>query len=45
MEQLGGDMNELMSTKMCSPLMIYLAVIVTSGLSVFYRELCFIGIT
>ena len=28
-------MNELMSTKMCSPLLIYLAVIVTSGLSVY----------
>ena len=33
--QLGGEMNELMNTKMCSPLMIYLAVIVTSGLSVY----------
>jgi hypothetical protein len=31
----GGEMNELMSTKMCSPLLIYLAVIVTSGLSVY----------
>ena len=27
--QVGGDMNELMSTKMCSPMMIYLAVLVT----------------
>ena len=33
--QVGGEMNELMSTKMCSPMMIYLAVVVTSGLSVF----------
>ena len=33
--QGGGEMNELMSTKMCSPLLIYLAVIVTSGLSVY----------
>lgn len=33
--QVGGDMNELMSTKMCSPMMIYLAVLVTSGLSVY----------
>ena len=33
--QIGGEMNELMSTKMCSPLLIYLAVIVTSGLSVY----------
>ena len=35
MEQIGGDMNELMSTKMCSPLMIYIAIVVTSGLSVY----------
>jgi len=35
MEQIGGEMNELLNTKMCSPMMIYLAVIVTSGLSVF----------
>ena len=33
--QVGGEMNELMSTKMCSPMMIYLAVVVTSGLSVY----------
>jgi len=33
--QVGGEMNELMSTKMCSPMMIYLAVLVTSGLSVY----------
>ena len=33
--QIGGEMNELMSTKLCSPLLIYLAVIVTSGLSVY----------
>jgi O-antigen/teichoic acid export membrane protein len=32
---MGGDMNELMSTKTCSPMMIYLAVLVTSGLSVY----------
>ncbi len=38
MEQIGGEMNELLSTKMCSPLMIYLAVIVTSGLSVFLTK-------
>ena len=35
MEQIGGEMNELLSHKMCSPMMIYLAVVVTSGLSVF----------
>ena len=35
MEQLGGEMNELFNTRMCSPLMIYLAVLATSGLSVF----------
>ena len=35
MEQIGGELNELMSTKMCSPLMVYLAVIVTTGLSVY----------
>jgi len=35
MEQIGGEMNELLSVKMCSPMMIYLAVVVTSGLSVF----------
>ena len=33
--QVGGEMNELMSTKMCSPMMVYLAVVVTSGLSVY----------
>ena len=33
--QVGGEMNELMSTKMCSPMMIYLAVVVTSALSVY----------
>jgi len=35
MDQIGGEMNELLNTKMCSPMMIYLAVIVTSGLSVY----------
>lgn len=35
MLQMGGDMNELMSTKTCSPMMIYLAVLVTSALSVY----------
>ena len=29
----GGEMNELMSTKMCSPLMIYLGIIVITGLN------------
>lgn len=33
--QIGGEMNELLSTKMCSPLMIYLAVIVTTSLSIY----------
>jgi hypothetical protein len=33
--QFGGEMNELMNMKMCSPMMIYLAVLVTSGLSVY----------
>ena len=31
----GGEMNELMSTKMCSPLIIYLVVLVVSGLSIY----------
>ena len=35
MDQIGGEMNELLNTKMCSPMMIYLAVIVTSGLSIY----------
>ena len=35
MEQIGGEMNELLNTKMCSPMMIYLAILVTSGLSVY----------
>ena len=35
MLQMGGDMNELMSTKTCSPIMIYLVVLVTSALSVY----------
>ena len=39
MEQLTGEMNELMSTKMCSPLMIYLAVVVTSALSVYITRI------
>jgi len=38
MEQIGGEMNELMSTKMCSPMMIYLAIIVTSGLSTYFTR-------
>ena len=33
--QMGGEMNDLMSTRVCSPMMVYLAVLVTSGLSVF----------
>lgn len=32
---VGGEMNELLNVKMCSPMMIYLAVLVTSGLSVY----------
>ena len=35
MEQIGGEMNELLNAKMCSPMMIYLAVLVTSGLSIY----------
>jgi len=31
----GGEMNELLSTKMCSPLIIYLVVLVVSALSVY----------
>ena len=31
----GGEMNELLSTKMCSPLIIYLVVLVVGGLSVY----------
>jgi hypothetical protein len=33
--QVGGEMNELLNVKMCSPMMIYLAILVTSGLSVY----------
>ena len=29
----GGEMNELMSTKMCSPMMIYLGIIILTGLN------------
>ena len=36
MDTLGGnELNELMSTKMCSPLMIYLVIIVVTSLSVY----------
>jgi hypothetical protein len=31
----GGEMNELMSTKMCSPLMIYLGIVVITGLNAY----------
>jgi len=33
--QVGGEMNELMSTKMCSPMMIYLAILVVSAGSIY----------
>jgi uncharacterized membrane protein YiaA len=32
---VGGDMNELLSTKMCSPMMIYLGIVVITGLSAY----------
>ena len=32
---VGGDMNELMSTKTCSPMMIYLGIVVITGLSAY----------
>ena len=35
MLQVGGEMNELMSTKMCSPMMIYLGIVVVTGLSAY----------
>ena len=39
-EQLGGgEMNELLSTKTCSPLVIYLVVLVVSGLSVYLTKM------
>ena len=33
--QVGGEMNELMSTKMCSPMMIYVGIVVTCAISVY----------
>tara|TARA_B100000212_G_C27301129_1_gene501551 strand:- start:74 stop:616 length:543 start_codon:yes stop_codon:yes gene_type:complete len=33
--QIGGDLNELMSTKMCSPMMIYLGIVIITGVSVY----------
>ena len=33
--QVGGEMNELFSTKMCSPLIVYFGVVVLCGLSVY----------
>lgn len=33
--QVGGEMNELMSTKMCSPMMIYLGIVIVTGLSAY----------
>ena len=33
--QVGGEMNELLSTKMCSPLIVYFGVVVLCGLSVY----------
>lgn len=33
--QVGGEMNELLSTKMCSPMMIYLGMVVVTGLSIY----------
>ena len=33
--QMGGEMNELLSTKMCSPLIVYFGVVVLCGLSVY----------
>ena len=33
--QVGGEMNELMSTKMCSPLIVYFGVVVLCGISVY----------
>ena len=40
MEQLGGgETNELLSIKSCSPLIIYLVVLVVSGLSVYITKM------
>lgn len=33
--QVGGEMNELLSTKMCSPLIVYFGVVVLCGLSAY----------
>tara|TARA_Y100000389_G_scaffold124154_1_gene121507 strand:+ start:891 stop:1448 length:558 start_codon:yes stop_codon:yes gene_type:complete len=33
--QVGGEMNELMSTKMCSPMMIYLAIVIISAIKIY----------
>jgi len=33
--QIGGEMNELLSTKMCSPLIVYFGVVVLCGLSAY----------
>ena len=33
--QVGGEMNELMSTKMCSPLIVYFAIVVLCGITVY----------
>ena len=33
--QIGGEMNELLSTKMCSPLIVYFGVVVLCGLTVY----------
>ena len=33
--QVGGEMNELMSTKMCSPLIVYFGVVVLCGITVY----------
>ena len=37
--QVGGEMNELLSTKMCSPLIVYFGVVVLCGLSVYLTEI------
>jgi len=34
-QQMGGDINELLTTKMCSPVIVYAVVIVVTGISLF----------
>ena len=35
MDQIGGEINELLTTKMCSPVIVYGVVIVVTAVSLF----------